>query len=182
MPDPEYLLLVIYTSRDEYEPEVSLMATRLRFGADEWDFPSPLLDTPGANDHAPLLADDRGMLRLFWGNPQAEGHYPFNMTASADSGATWGEVQLPSVTGPVGDLDKPQPINTFLDKMTLSGARERIARKSYIRALNNANPGFDKAMARAKADPSWRTYDVACGHDVMVDMPERLAEILLEVA
>ncbi len=82
----------------------------------------------------------------------------------------------------VDALCVPQPINTFLDKMTLSGARERIARKSYIRALNNANPGFDKAMARAKADPSWRTYDVACGHDVMVDMPERLAEILLEVA
>jgi pimeloyl-ACP methyl ester carboxylesterase len=71
----------------------------------------------------------------------------------------------------------PQPIATFLDKMTLTGARER-----YIRALNNANPGFDKAMARAKADPSWRTYEVPCGHDVMVDMPERLAEILLEVA
>jgi len=76
----------------------------------------------------------------------------------------------------------PQPINTFLDKMTLSGAREHIAKKSYIRALNNANPGFDKAMARAKADPSWRTYEVPCGHDVMVDMPERLAEILVEVA
>jgi len=44
-------------------------------------------------------------------------------------------------------------------------ARERIAKKSYIRALNNANPGFDRAMARAKADPSWRTYEVACGHD-----------------
>jgi len=76
----------------------------------------------------------------------------------------------------------PQPINTFLDKMTLTGARERIAKKSYIRALNNANPGFDKAMARAKADAAWRTYEVLCGHDVMVDMPERLAEILLEVA
>ena len=33
-----------------------------------------------------------------------------------------------------------------------------------------------------KADNAWRTYDVPCGHDVMVDMPERLAEILLEVA
>jgi formylglycine-generating enzyme required for sulfatase activity len=30
-------LLVIYTSYNEYEPEVSLMAARLRFGADEWD-------------------------------------------------------------------------------------------------------------------------------------------------
>ena len=82
----------------------------------------------------------------------------------------------------VDALCVPQPINTFLDKTTLSGARERIAKKSYIRALNNANPGFDKAMARAKTDPSWRIYEVACGHDVMVDMPERLAEILVEVA
>jgi len=82
----------------------------------------------------------------------------------------------------VDALCGPQPIATFLDKIALSGARERIAKKAYIRAANNANPGFDKAMARAKADKSWRTYEVPCGHDVMVDMPERLAEILVEVA
>jgi hypothetical protein len=82
----------------------------------------------------------------------------------------------------VDALCGPQPIATFVDKIALSGARERISRRTYIRAANNANPGFDKAMARAKADPSWRTYEVACGHDVMVDMPERLAEILIEVA
>jgi pimeloyl-ACP methyl ester carboxylesterase len=76
----------------------------------------------------------------------------------------------------------PQPIATFVDKIALSGAHERVARRTYIRAANNANPGFDKAMTRAKADPSWRTYEVPCGHDVMVDMPERLAEILVEVA
>lgn len=76
----------------------------------------------------------------------------------------------------------PQPIDAFTEKMKLSGARERIAKKAYIRAASYANPGFDKALARLKADKSWRTYGVPCGHDVMVDMPERLAEILLEVA
>jgi len=106
---------------------------------------------------------------------------------------TKGEIGIPARTAAsfnVNEKDRawvdamcvPQPINTFLDKPTLTGARERIGKKSYIRALNNANPGFDKAMARAKADKSWRTYEVACGHDVMVDMPERMAEILLEVA
>ena len=36
---------------------------------------------------------------------------------------------------------------------------------------------------RAKAESNgWRVYDVPCGHDVMVDMPERLVEILIEVA
>jgi hypothetical protein len=68
------------------------------------------------------------------------------------------------------------------EKLVLTGARDRIARKSYIRAGAYPNPGFDKAHARAKADASWRTYEVPCGHDVMVDMPERLAEILVEVA
>jgi pimeloyl-ACP methyl ester carboxylesterase len=76
----------------------------------------------------------------------------------------------------------PQPIGTMTEAMTLTGARERIAKKAYIRAGAYPNPGFDKALARVKADPSWRTYDVPCGHDVMVDMPERLTEILLEVA
>lgn len=82
----------------------------------------------------------------------------------------------------VDGLCGPQPIATMTEKLRLTGAREKIAKKSYIRAGAYPNPGFDKAYARVKADPSWRTYDVLCGHDVMVDMPERLAEILLEVS
>ena len=75
-----------------------------------------------------------------------------------------------------------QPIGTFTDKIALTGARDRIARKSYIRARSYANPGFDRALGEVRADPSWRSYEVPSGHDVMVDMPERLTEILLEVA
>jgi hypothetical protein len=37
-------------------------------------------------------------------------------------------------------------------------------------------------LAEVRSDPSWQSYEVPSGHDVMVDMPERLAEILLEVA
>jgi pimeloyl-ACP methyl ester carboxylesterase len=75
-----------------------------------------------------------------------------------------------------------QPIGTFTQKLTLTGARDRIPRKSYIRAASYANPGFDRALAAARSDPSWRTYEVSCGHDVMVDAPNRLTEILLEAA
>ncbi len=81
----------------------------------------------------------------------------------------------------VDGLCVPQPIATFTEKIALTGARERIARKSYIRAGSYANPGFDRALAAAQADASWRCCSVPCGHDVMVDMPERLSEILLEV-
>ena len=76
----------------------------------------------------------------------------------------------------------PQPIGTFLEKITLFGARERIAKKTYIRAVGYPNVSFDKFYARAKADPSWRIYEVNCGHHIMIDEPDRLTEILLEVA
>jgi len=76
----------------------------------------------------------------------------------------------------------PQPVGTFTEKMTLTGAREHIGKKAYIRAASYANPGFDQALERLKNKQSWRIYAVPCGHDVMVDMPERLTEILLEVA
>jgi pimeloyl-ACP methyl ester carboxylesterase len=82
----------------------------------------------------------------------------------------------------VDRLCVPQPIATVTDKIRLTGAAGRIARKTYVRAASYANPGFDRALATIKSDPSWRTYEVACGHDVMVDAPERLCEILLEAA
>ena len=82
----------------------------------------------------------------------------------------------------VDSLCVPQPIGTMTETLKLTGARERIAKTSYIRAGAYPNPGFDKALERAKADKSWRVYSVPSGHDVMVDMPERLAEILVEVA
>ena len=71
----------------------------------------------------------------------------------------------------------PQPIQCMLGKVSLSGARDRIARKVYIRAGAYPSVPFDAALEKARGR-GWRSYEVACGHDVMVDAPERLAEIL----
>ena len=76
----------------------------------------------------------------------------------------------------------PQPLALAFSTIKLTGAREKVAKKTYIRAPAYPQPGFDTYYAAKKADASWRTYEVPCGHDVMVDMPERLAEILLESA
>ena len=75
----------------------------------------------------------------------------------------------------------PHPIRCFSQKLSHGGARERIANRTYIRAAGYPNECFDAARAKAQAH-GWRIYDVPCGHDVMVDMPDRLTEILLEVA
>jgi hypothetical protein len=105
------VLLVIYTSYHEYEPGVSLIAARLRFGADQWDMPSQFVDFPDVNDHAPLLWNDRGKLILFWGNPRLNSAYPFQWTWSMDNGVTFEEVHFPDFITYVGNHSR-QPINS----------------------------------------------------------------------
>jgi pimeloyl-ACP methyl ester carboxylesterase len=82
----------------------------------------------------------------------------------------------------VDSLCVPQPIGTFTSPIALTGAREKIARKTYIRAKGYHNPAFDRAFAGVQSDASWQCHKVLRGHDVMVDMPERLSELLLQAA
>lgn len=76
----------------------------------------------------------------------------------------------------------PHPMAALSDKVSLTGAREKIAKKSYIRAKGYPSVPFDAALAKAQGGAGWKTYEMPCGHDAMVDMPDRLTEILLEVA
>jgi pimeloyl-ACP methyl ester carboxylesterase len=76
----------------------------------------------------------------------------------------------------------PQPTLVSLQPIALSGARDKVAKKTYIRATANPQATFERHFQTVKSDPSWRTYGVPSGHDIMVDMPERLVQILLEVA
>ena len=76
----------------------------------------------------------------------------------------------------------PHPVATLTDKITVAGGRDRIAKKAYIRAKGYPSMPFDGAQERLKATAGWRVYEMPCGHDAMVDMPDRLSEILVEVA
>jgi pimeloyl-ACP methyl ester carboxylesterase len=76
----------------------------------------------------------------------------------------------------------PQPIGISTQPIVLTGARDRVPRKTYVRARGYEQPNFDQAHAKVKNDPSWRVYELNCGHDVMLDMPDRLIEILLDSA
>jgi pimeloyl-ACP methyl ester carboxylesterase len=80
----------------------------------------------------------------------------------------------------VDGLCVPQPIATFTETITLTGARERVAKKVYIRAKGYEALAFDAALAKVRSRPSWSAFELPCGHDIMVDMPEALAAILLE--
>ncbi|WP_347270388.1 alpha/beta fold hydrolase [Rhizorhabdus histidinilytica] len=78
-------------------------------------------------------------------------------------------------------LCTPHPLPCFCEPVELTGAWERIARKTYVRATGWAGYaalGFDP-MAKVEAGAGWSTIDVACGHEVALDAPERLADMLL---
>lgn len=76
----------------------------------------------------------------------------------------------------------PQPLATLTDAARLGGARERVARRSYIRATGYASPGFDAMRDRVAAAGGWRLAEIPCGHDAMVDLPARLTALLLDAA
>jgi pimeloyl-ACP methyl ester carboxylesterase len=96
----------------------------------------------------------------------------------------------PASTWNVNQRDQPwvnekftaQPIGVAFTPLRLTGARDRVPKKTYVRAKGYDNPNFESYYAKVKSDRSWRTYEMPCGHEVMIDMPERTAEILLEVA
>jgi hypothetical protein len=91
------LLAIWYTCRTEPGRELGIAASRLRYGAEEWDEASPFWDTPDRNDHAPALwADEQGTLYHFNGLSAAAtwGNLATVLRTSTDSGATWSKARL----------------------------------------------------------------------------------------
>lgn len=111
--------------------------------------------------------------------------------AAAIAGGQTSIKQIPAAAFNVNEADRawvdrlctPHPAKTLTDKVSAAAvaAREKVARKVYIRAGGYASVSFDAGLAKAKANPAWKTFTVPSGHDVMVDLPDKLVEILLEV-
>jgi pimeloyl-ACP methyl ester carboxylesterase len=76
----------------------------------------------------------------------------------------------------------PHPVASSTQKVTLTGALERVQRKAYVRATANPNPTFDRFLAEVRRQGGWRTFEGPCGHDVMVDRPDELVDVLLAMA
>jgi Alpha/beta hydrolase family len=83
----------------------------------------------------------------------------------------------------VDEKATPQPTSTLVQPVKLSGAREKVTKKTYIRVTRYASPGLDKALEKCKADKSWTVVETnAPGHIVMLDAPQWLADQLFQAA
>jgi pimeloyl-ACP methyl ester carboxylesterase len=75
----------------------------------------------------------------------------------------------------------PQPIGPFLQPIKLMGAREKVAKKTFIRIPRFPYAALDRALAECKADKSWTALEnTTSGHAVMVDEPQWLTGVLLQ--
>lgn len=107
------LLLVGFSSsrfKSESAPNTTMVVTRLRNGAAEWEIPELFYDRSGLNDQSALLWNDKGTL-WFFGGGRSLGNVPFVFTKSTDNGTTWSSLQTPVMKGDVLPF-APQPINT----------------------------------------------------------------------
>lgn len=113
-----------------------------------------------------------------------------NLRAATLAAQAKGEISRPVVPAAafrVNEKDRawidskltPQPLGPSLTPNKFTGARDKVAKKTYIRAAGYPQPLFDKYMAKCKSDPTWRVHGIESGHDIMVDKPDELTEQLL---
>jgi pimeloyl-ACP methyl ester carboxylesterase len=75
----------------------------------------------------------------------------------------------------------PQPLATLHQAIKLRGNADTIKNVTFVLATAFNDSPFLQFYKEAKAK-GWNTLTLACGHDVMLDLPEKLTQVLVEVA
>ena len=78
----------------------------------------------------------------------------------------------------VDSLLTPQPFATLAERLTLTGGGRQIVNRHYVFATGWAGLSFRPTYDRLRGHRDWRTYEVAGGHDLMIDKPGEVADIL----
>jgi len=74
------------------------------------------------------------------------------------------------------------PFKTMLDAVQLTNPQAAKIPRTYIYCNNPAIGPFGQFAERLQTDESWRYVELATGHDAMITEPEKLTELLLEIA
>ena len=73
-----------------------------------------------------------------------------------------------------------QPLATFEQKLEVTGPQ--VPKRVYLLATGRESSPFQQFGARFKDDRGWQFVSFACGHDVMLALPQELAAALLAAA
>jgi pimeloyl-ACP methyl ester carboxylesterase len=76
----------------------------------------------------------------------------------------------------------PQAIATFEERIKLTGGLGRIQDVTHILATGYVEGSPFPACHERASVKGWKTREMPCGHDVMLDLPDELTAFLLEYA
>jgi hypothetical protein len=77
----------------------------------------------------------------------------------------------------VNEKATPQPAGTFTERVRVTGAYNSVPKKTFVQATGWDSP-FKDTVAQFRADPAWQVHEIACGHDIAVEMPDELTDVL----
>lgn len=77
----------------------------------------------------------------------------------------------------VNEKATPQPAGTFTERVRVTGAYNAIPKKAFVQATGWDSP-FKDTVAGFGADPAWQVYQIPCGHDIAIEMPDELTDVL----
>lgn len=77
---------------------------------------------------------------------------------------------------------RAHPLGTFIQPIRLSADTYRHASKSYALCTENLDSPFHALCDRLEMRGDWTIAKLACGHDIMQDAPQLLAELILQAA
>lgn len=77
---------------------------------------------------------------------------------------------------------RPHPLSSFVQKIRLTGAVERIPQREFIYCSGwpDGTP-FAELRARLHADPGWTVHDIPTAHNAMREAPRAVADLLIGV-
>lgn len=79
-----------------------------------------------------------------------------------------------------------QPVATLMEGVRLARPYAGIADRHYVLATGWGSPAgptpFQRLYDKFTADPTWQTHRMAGGHDLMVDSPAEMAQMLMDCA
>lgn len=104
------------------------------------------------------------------------------------AGDGWSVPPIPAAAFNVNEADRawvdaqctPQPLASFQQKLRLANPVGAGVAAHYIVARSYEGSPFKRFYEAAKAR-GWPTHEIHSGHDVMLDRPEELSAILLDV-
>jgi len=96
--------------------------------------------------------------------------------------ATAWKVRAPEDRAWVDRRTTPHPSATMSQPLNHARPWENVRKAVYVRAEGYDPSPFAPIAERLKGDPRWQVVGVPCGHDVMVDEPQKLIDILIDAS